>query len=609
MNHKHLLIFPLFLGTCFAAHADKVSMQAAKQKADAFWNKTIGRKAQLKAAGQTENYQPYYVFNDKEKGFVIISGDDAAPSVLAFSAENTFSADSLPDGLQALLKSYEQQIRQLQSRQARPKPLRYSRNEVHLETAEWDQTGVFSQSTPMRAPTGCVATALSIIMKYHGYPVQPKGRTIYYSNYAGRYLQVDYSKSSYDFDAMPMKQTSGTQAADFKKVAKLMYDVGLSVEMSYGNNESSAVQASIPKAMRTYFCYSPQVQLRFASNYTNDEWLDMIRWELDNLRPVLYMGEEISGGHAYVVDGYKDNLFSVNWGWGGQDNGYYTLGSVIEEGDNTKYNLNASALFFLQPLEEGERHNLEVETEAGMLSDNYNGSDSKCVDTLTVRGQINMDDFNAIKNFGVRNLNLSDVQTVANNSYFADNTIFPMAFYAMKEVWSIVCPGTVTSIEYDAFRANEDLSSVVLPASLTSISDNAFKGCSRLLNLTVLANTPPVLGRSVFENSPVTSQGTLHVPAGRKSAYSLAEGWKDFKKILDDADGSVYTGIGTPLANTATGEPRYALDGNRLTVKTSSPVRLYDAGGRLVSTDTSVVLGAGTYLLEVNGTVEKIIVR
>ena len=38
-------------------------------------------------------------------------------------------------------------------------------------------------------------------------------------------------------------------------------------------------------------------------------------------------------GHAFVIDGYKDESFSVNWGWGGYCDGFYRIGALNPEYD------------------------------------------------------------------------------------------------------------------------------------------------------------------------------------------------------------------------------------------------------------------------------------
>lgn len=608
--NKHLLL-SILTASAFAttAHADPISFKAAQQKAAAFWQTTFGTPHRLKAAASTREAQPYYIFNDDEHGFVVVAGDDAVPAVLAYSAQGHLSTDSIPTGLKALLASYARQISLLQQGYARP--LAEGAEDFHgskqLNTALWGQTGYYAQSTPLRAPTGCVATALAIIMKYHGHPTQPQGRTIYYSDYGSRYVKVDFAQSHYDFDSMPMEKKSGSASADFKGVAKLMSDIGAAVGMTYTATESSAINGNIAPALQSYFSYSPETQLRSASYYSNEEWLGMVREEIDNGCPVFYTGDEKGGSHAYVVDGYKDRLFSINWGWDGQFNGYYAIGSLIADGEQTKYNENAAALFHLRPMTE-KRANATIETEeAGTLADRAAALDGTLVDTLVVKGPLNMNDLNSLKRISALHVDASDSRIVTFNNYYEDNTIFDMAFYGYRKVWTLICPRDVTSVGRDAFRASEDLSTVVLPSGVTSIADKAFGGCSRLLDLTVLSPTPPALGSNVFDSCPCPSQGTLHVPHGSRSAYLKATGWKAFRKIVEDADEGIYTAI-HEAPDAGKGGPDVRLDGQTLHVLTAGPVAIYSASGRRVSTAHEVDLPQGVYVVNTAEGTTKVLV-
>ena len=60
---------------------------------------------------------------------------------------------------------------------------------------------------------------------------------------------------------------------------------------------------------------------------SDEEFANHLRMELDAGRPVMYMAQQLdtNAGHAFVIDGYSEDLFHVNWGWGGYANGYYDL--------------------------------------------------------------------------------------------------------------------------------------------------------------------------------------------------------------------------------------------------------------------------------------------
>ena len=85
-----------------------------------------------------------------------------------------------------------------------------------------------------------------------------------------------------------------------------------------------------------------------------EAWNGRLRAEIDANRPVLYAASDANvGGHSFVIDGYKDESFSVNWGWGGYCNGFYRVGALNPEVDGTpqgdQYNSSQAAVFALQP--------------------------------------------------------------------------------------------------------------------------------------------------------------------------------------------------------------------------------------------------------------------
>ncbi len=131
-------------------------------------------------------------------------------------------------------------------------------------------------------------------------------------------------------------------------------DLGIAVEMNYNKDGSGASITSLLSAMKKYFGYSKYGRVLNISDLGEDVWNSRLRAEIDANRPVLYSAsDEVSGGHAFVIDGYKDETFSVNWGWGGYCNGYYRIGALNPEFDGNpigdKYNVGQSAVFQLEP--------------------------------------------------------------------------------------------------------------------------------------------------------------------------------------------------------------------------------------------------------------------
>ena len=92
---------------------------------------------------------------------------------------------------------------------------------------------------------------------------------------------------------------------------------------------------------------------------------------------------------------------------------------------------------------------------------------------------------------------------------------------------------TVTGIGHKAFEINRSVTKIILPSTITSVEDFAFSKCTSLTDLYCNAEEPPTVSASAFGNLNV-SEVVLHVPAGSKSAYESAEGWKDFANIVED---------------------------------------------------------------------------
>jgi len=105
-------------------------------------------------------------------------------------------------------------------------------------------------------------------------------------------------------------------------------------------------------------------------------------------------------------------------------------------------------------------------------------------------------------------------------------------FRNCNSLTSVFIPNSVTSIGNYAFYECTSLTSVTIPNSVSSIEPCAFCFCSSLTSVVCLRKTPLYLSSDVFSND-VTDYCILYVPAESVSAYSVAEGWKEFKEIKE----------------------------------------------------------------------------
>ena len=358
--HIHFLLVLLLALGYSPLQAKRITQWQAQQQAYCFWGKQMPQKAKAKSrtAITASPSDAYYVFNNDAGGFVIIAGDDAVTPVLGYTSTGSFDAENLPDGLKDLLKSYERQIAALGDNYVANQTATRAAftGENLLKTAEWNQMAPFNKYTPNNYVTGCVATAGAIVMKHHGYPAKGTGSHSYTWN--GQTLTANF-EHDYDWASMPAKY-DGTNDAAFDGVARLMADLGVAVEMQYAKNGSGAYIGDMISALQTYFGYSKLTHLESIDDMEAEAWNAKLRGEIDANRPILYSASDASaGGHSFIIDGYKNESFSVNWGWGGYCNGFYQIGALNPESagkpTGDKYNLGQTAVIGLQPSDGTEK--------------------------------------------------------------------------------------------------------------------------------------------------------------------------------------------------------------------------------------------------------------
>ena len=359
LHFQFLLVLLLALGYS-PLQAKRITQWQAQQQAYSFWGKQMPQKAKAKsrAATTASRSDAYYVFNNDAGGFVIIAGDDAVTPVLGYTSTGSFDAENLPDGLKDLLKSYERQIAALGDNYVANQTATRTAftGEKLLNTAKWNQSNPFNKYTPNNYVTGCVATAGAIVMKHHGYPAKGTGSHSYTWN--GKTLTANF-EHDYDWASMPAKY-DGTNDAAFDGVARLMADLGVAVEMQYAKNGSGAYIGNMISALQKYFGYSKLTHLAYIYDMEAEAWNAKLRGEIDANRPILYSASDASaGGHSFIIDGYKDESFSVNWGWGGYCNGFYQIGALNPESEGRptgdKYNMGQTAVIGLQPSDGTEK--------------------------------------------------------------------------------------------------------------------------------------------------------------------------------------------------------------------------------------------------------------
>ncbi|MCM1336784.1 MAG: C10 family peptidase [Candidatus Amulumruptor caecigallinarius] len=199
------------------------------------------------------------------------------------------------------------------------------------------EMGMGSDSIP--SVTGCVATAIAEVCKYHRYPASGKGVVDYESHY-GHYVQ-DMTKLRFDYSKMLDEYIEGQytdEQAD--AVAELMLGCGMAVRMSYLIGASGSTEQKAYEGLPKHLGYSRGLLLFDHEYVPVREWDALIYGELAAGRPVLYYGaNEFGQGHAWVCDGYDaaEDLFHFDFGWAGGGNGWFSPSLIDPSPWNTGY--------------------------------------------------------------------------------------------------------------------------------------------------------------------------------------------------------------------------------------------------------------------------------
>ena len=290
-----------------------------------------------------------YVFNF-EGGYIIMAADDVAQPVLAYGEEGCFDANNIADGLAYYLRHYARQIEYAVNNNMTATPdiaeqweqiRRYGiikserstrGNVAPLISTNWDQGSPFNAYCPTgqggpggRAYAGCVATAMSMVMKRWNWPEHGQGSHSYTpSGYAMQ--SVDFESTYYQWNNMP----DNINNSNYQAVALLMYHCGVAVDMQYGPNGSGAHSQDVPDAIAKYFRYTEHATRYERDLFSKYEWEEMLIANLQEGFPLYYSGADGNEGHAFVCCGYResDRKFYFNWGWSGYNNNYFAIDAL-----------------------------------------------------------------------------------------------------------------------------------------------------------------------------------------------------------------------------------------------------------------------------------------
>jgi hypothetical protein len=328
-----------------------------------------------------ESPELYFFSFDNSEGFIIVSGDDVTIPILGYSNNTKINTTNLPSNFRKWIEGYKQQINFLRANSigqtedikmlwdGKTNNLKSTQQTVSpLISTQWNQAPYVNDKCPFDEDeneltvTGCPATAMAQIMKFWKYPAQGIGFHSYQHDKYGT-LSANFGSTTYNWNAMP-----NVINAPNDDVALLMYHCGVAVEMNYnvasqGGSGSYVIidplerypqTQTVEYALKTYFGYDPSIKGLERASYSDTEWKNILKTELDAGRPIQYAGFG-KGGHTFVCDGYdQNNYFHINWGWGGSWDAFFLLdalnpGSGGTGGGGYSYNDGQQALIGIKP--------------------------------------------------------------------------------------------------------------------------------------------------------------------------------------------------------------------------------------------------------------------
>ena len=319
-----------------------------------------------------ENGTPYlYVFN-YDNGFVVMAADDRAYPVLGYGEDDAFDINNIPDGMRYYLGHYGRQIQyaidnelvaeadvveqwDLLRKEGITMKTRMDKAVQPLLATTWDQDWPYNYYAPScnssylhnHCYAGCVATAMSQVMKFWNWPETGVGDHTYSTSSYGGTLSVNFAEATYNWSIMPNSVSSANAGA--QAIALLMYHCGVSVDMDYTPSGSGSQSHLVPDALIDHFRYGTCTNIKSRDNYTRTQWEDMLINQLDRGIPFYYSGSDTDGGHAFNCDGYNDQRkFHFNWGWSGMYNNTYYQIDALNTG-NGSFNLYQRAVFDIIP--------------------------------------------------------------------------------------------------------------------------------------------------------------------------------------------------------------------------------------------------------------------
>lgn len=568
---KRIILLSTSLAVALALQAEPRTLEQMKQIAVQQLHRahtaTHHRAIASSSVMLMEEHDHLSLLGTADGACVIVTNDDRLPAVLGVipapsttgarqSAPNPEFAFYLEAADAAMAQALNAPSAAASYRRVQPNTAVYPAEVPNLLKTTWSQDEPYKNHTPLMPNgdnyvTGCVATSMAQVLAYHRLPMRGNGEAQLTAP-DGSVMKADFGHTLYDWDNMKASYNHVEKDYTFEEgeaVATLMAHCGVATNMAYGEGGSGTSNSEALNALKTYFGYQ-DARLAQRTSYSNDEsWMNLIFDELAHRSPIMY-GATSTYGHSFVFSGYNaDGLVYVNWGWGGDHNGWFDV-NVLDPDNNGGFVNNQSMVIGIRSYQPDVWTETVNTTAGGQLASLLNAS--LTYGEIKVVGPINSDDLRHLReriNSQKRNsypnaadtysLDLSEAQIVVGGQPFLTEG---------KNQYQVVADDCLPD---RAFYGCTNLRYLRLPASLKAIGKGAFAGCQALTALEGEGDDFVCDGNIVY-NADRTQ--VLAVLADAMGELVIPEGVTD---IADYALSAVYatTKIDCPssLANIGTG--------------------------------------------------------
>ena len=277
--------------------------------------------------------ETYAIFSSEAgTGFVIVAKSTLVDPIIGY-AEGPFNANTMPPAMQWYLSEVSRNLEAIEAGEAYLNRAPSYTPVKNFITTIWDQMYPFNQLTPNKYPAGCVATALAQCLNYCQYPPSVE-------------FDAEYTVTINEKTERKSAHVSSTYTWPYKNTYKLgryndnidelLRDCGYIVYMDYASDGSGSSVAYVGSGLTQILGYPEQSVKYYDKNYfggTQDDWKQIIYDEMDLRSPIIYAASSSEfGGHAFILSGVDaDGFVYVNWGWSGENNGYFNIDMLCVE--------------------------------------------------------------------------------------------------------------------------------------------------------------------------------------------------------------------------------------------------------------------------------------